>query len=303
MTLYRKYLKLMSDTPAFFEKYYNLEILKRLKDVSLQCGMDYASPYAYQFAFYISRFDHSLGTAKLTYKLTDSKEASLAALFHDASTPVFSHVIDFMNGDFINQESTEEKLSEVLSSSKELYKCLQEDGISLDDIINFKKFSEVDLDRPKMCADRLDNVICNGMNWCRNLTLEEALKIVTSTKLYLNEDNEKEIGFTREDTARKVCEITNLINELTHTKEDYYMMNLLASIVRHILDKKYCSYNDLFVMTETGMFRLIEDKLLTDKVLASLWYEFKNVRTFPEVPKLETKIKVVNPLVLGKRLY
>lgn len=46
--------------------------------------------------------------ALLTYKLTNDKVATLAGLFHDIATPCFSHVIDYMNGDYENQESTEE---------------------------------------------------------------------------------------------------------------------------------------------------------------------------------------------------
>ena len=33
--------------------------------------------------------------------------ATVAALLHDIATPVFAHVIDFLNNDYEKQESTE----------------------------------------------------------------------------------------------------------------------------------------------------------------------------------------------------
>ena len=67
MDNYRKYQDYLGDIPKFLEKYLSLNILQRLKDISLLCGMEYASPYAYDFKFYISRFDHSLNVALITW--------------------------------------------------------------------------------------------------------------------------------------------------------------------------------------------------------------------------------------------
>ena len=78
--LYQKYL---GTIPEFLNKYLELDIMKRLKDISLLCGMEYASPYAYDFKFYISRFDHSLNVALITWRLNHCKTQTLAALFHD----------------------------------------------------------------------------------------------------------------------------------------------------------------------------------------------------------------------------
>ena len=112
MNDYLIYKESLGDTPEFLKKYLDLDIVKRLKGISLLCGMDYASKYAYDFKCYISRYDHSLDVALIVWKLTHDKKATLAGLFHDISTPVFSHVIDYMNKDYIKQESTEEKTLE-----------------------------------------------------------------------------------------------------------------------------------------------------------------------------------------------
>ena len=96
----KTYMNYISDIPEFLYKYLDLDIIKRLKNIGYFCGMDYASKDIYNFKYNISRYDHSITTALLTYRFTKSKEETIAALFHDISTPCFSHVIDYMNKDY-----------------------------------------------------------------------------------------------------------------------------------------------------------------------------------------------------------
>ena len=145
---YLAYQKYICSVPDFLKKYLELDILKRLEDISVLCGMDYASKHIYDFEFYMSRFNHSLNVALITWRLTYDKTQTLAALFHDISTPVFSHVIDYMNGDYIKQESTEHKTEEVLRSCRQLFEYLKEDCVYIENIVDFKKYSVVDLPRP-----------------------------------------------------------------------------------------------------------------------------------------------------------
>ena len=123
---YKKYQKELGDIPEFLNKYLNLDVMQRLKGVSLFCGMNYASPYMYDFSLNISRYDHSLNVALITWRLTHDKTQTLAALFHDVSTPVFSFVFDFMNGDYIEQESTEDKIREVTGAKSRCMPFIQE---------------------------------------------------------------------------------------------------------------------------------------------------------------------------------
>ena len=51
--------------------------------------MDFASKNIYDFSEYISRFAHSLTTALLTYKVTQDKTMTVAALFHDVANSLF----------------------------------------------------------------------------------------------------------------------------------------------------------------------------------------------------------------------
>lgn len=51
----------------------------------------------------------------MTWHFTHDKKETLAALLHDIGTPCFAHTIDFLLGDSINQESSEETLSDVIA--------------------------------------------------------------------------------------------------------------------------------------------------------------------------------------------
>lgn len=299
---FKKYQEYLGEIPEFLVKYLELKILQRLKDISLLCGMDYASKDAYDFAFYISRFDHSLNVALITWRLTHSKEATLAALFHDVASPAFSHVIDFMNGDFLNQESTEEKTEEILRNSEELKILLEIDDIDIEDIIDFKQYSIVDLDRPCMCADRLDNIIAVGMAWVKTVDCELAKRIIDSIDVAVNEFGVEEISFDSEEIAQYVHLIYNEINELTHSNNDNYMMILTANMISRCLELELFTYDDLFMNGEHDIINKIMEAQGLDEELDKAWYEFKYVKDIPEIDSPPIKNKIVNPLVKSRRL-
>ena len=303
MENYKKYQNSICEIPSFLNKYLELPVMQRLKDISLLCGMDYASPNMYDFAFYISRYDHSLNVALITWKLTQNKTETLAALFHDISTPVFSHVIDYMNKDYIEQESTEKMIVDVLLTSRDIIKYLKEDNVNIADILDFKKFSTVDLPRPSLCADRLENLIGVGMAWVQDLSYEEAQHIIASMYLTTNEKGQKEIAVSSRLIGEKLVDINNKINTLTHTDEDTYMMLLLADIVKKSIEEGLFIYEDLYRMTEHRYLALLERNLSTNSDLADMYHLWKTVE--PPVPKQDITIKelTLNPLVNGKRLY
>lgn len=215
----------------------------RLKKVGYFCGMDYASKDIYNFREKISRYDHSLTVSLLVYKLTKDKIMTLAGLFHDIATPCFSHVIGYMNQDYEIQESTEEYTEEILRKDNYLQKCLKEDNIDIDDIIDFKKYTIVDNDRPKVCADRIDGVILTGIGWTKNMALGDIESIVNDMYIVKNEMNEDEIAFKTLNIAEKVLEVSKSIDIYCHSKEDNYMMELLAEITKSVIDKNYISYD------------------------------------------------------------
>ena len=285
--------------PNFLNKYLKSPSLLRLKKVGYFCGMDYASKSVYDFSEYISRYDHSLTVALLTYKLTKDKVQTLSALFHDIATPCFSHVIDYMNKDYTNQESTEEYTERIIKSDNYLLKCLKEDNLNVEDIIDFKKYSIVDNKRPKVCADRIDGVILTGACWTKNIALEDIHNIINDMCIVINEDKKPEIGFTDKDAVSKIIDISKSIDIYCHSNEDNYMMNLLADITKKAIDYEYIKYDDLYKLNEEELLNIFNNK----KELKNLMDLFYNIR-INDIPKIDlpdVKIRDLNPIINGKR--
>lgn len=303
-SLYQKYLNLLQGKgiPQFLTKYLNTSSLIRLKKICYFCGMDYASKQIYNFKENISRFDHSLTVALLTWNLTQDKIATISSLFHDIATPCFSHVIDYMNKDYANQESTEKNTEEIITNDKLLLQYLKEDNINLQSIVNFKQYSIVDNNRPKLCADRLDGIILTGIAWTKTLNDYDINDIVNNLSIYINEDNEKEIGFKNKDIALKVLQTSNEIDKLCHSNEDSYMMELLAKITKITIENRIIEYKDLYYLDEPTLLNKIKSSNI--KELNKLVNKFENIR-LDEIPttKIENiKIRDLNPLVNGIRL-
>ena len=297
--IYQSYI---SPIPEFLEKYLELDILQRLKGISFFCGMDYASKDIYDFKELITRYDHSLSTALLTYRLTKDKIATIAALFHDIATPCFSHVIDYMNKDSARQESTEKYTRKIILEDERLVSLLKRDGISIDYIINFKQFSVVDNERPKLCADRLDGIILNGIGCTKNINIEDIDDIIDDITLFINEDEEYEIGFETENVARRVLEVNDSINEYFHSNEDNYMMELLANITKKAINRGIITEEQLYILSERDILSLIEFSF--DSELREQLTLFKTIKRedIPEIRVDNIKERSINPLVGNTRL-
>ena len=307
MTTREDFLELQrhyGQVPEFMQKYLHLKILERLKDVGMLCGMDYASHNYKYFEYYVSRYDHSFGTAMTVWNLTHNEKYTLAALFHDISTPVFSHVIDFMNGDYVEQESTEEMTEVVLKSSSLLKDYLSLDGLNIGDIACFKDYSIVDLPRPKMCADRLNNVLTVGMGWIDSIPLGDAKYLIDNIHAENNEDGELELAFNNKAACEIYINLNNKVNERLALPEDDYLMDLLVRIVRRCVVNNYVSYEQLFFITEHKMFEIIENYCKYDKILEEMYHTFKTIKEIPIVNTgVDQKLRLVNPLVNERRYY
>ena len=288
--------------PDFLIRFLNAPSLLRLKNIGYFCGMDFASKDIYKFREYISRFDHSLSVCLNAYSLTHDKETALKALFHDVSTPCFSHVIDYMNKDYKKQESTEAYTEIIIRNDDYLKRCLDEEGIDINSLINYKSNTIVDNDRPKLCADRLDGVITTDIGWTQVLSKEDIKNIIEDRCIYTNEYGEDEIGFKTIEVAKKVVEVSNLIDIYCHSKEDNYMMDLLARITKLIIWKKYIKYEDLYYLDEMELFSILNS--INDNEVEHLLYKFKNIKKdeISDIYLPSVKKRILRPLVNGVRL-
>ncbi len=288
--------------PQDIKKYYGTPSLQRLKRVGYFCGMDFASRDVYSFKEYLSTYAHSITTAGITSMFTDDKKAILAALYHDVSKPTCSHVIDYMNGDYKTQESTEEFTKQIILDDVLLRKYLKDDGIEPEEVYDFKNYSLVDLDRPSLCADRIDGVLLSSLVWSETLKLKEAKKMLKNLEAYINEYGEREIGFKNLELATQFVRQNDIINRYTHSSWDTYMMQLLADIIALAIKEELITYEGLYYIDDVTLFRLLEYS--ENPILRNKLTEFENI-LMDDIPipiNPEIKDRKINPLVAGKRL-
>lgn len=126
-------------------------------------------------------------------------------------------------------------------------------------------------------------------------------KIINDVRVFKNEDNEDEIGFNNRDIVSKIIDVSESIDLYCHTNEDNYMMHLLANITKLSIDKGYITYDDLYSLNEVELFNILKkstDKELLDKINL---FENINIDSIPKINIPNIKVRVLKPLVNGKR--
>lgn len=292
----KEYFKIFYKNIPLECKEYISEII-RLKDIDYFCGMKYASHYLYDFKYDFSRLDHSISTMLQTLDLTENFEMAIAALYHDAKTPVFSHVIDYVDEDYVLQESSEKENKNFISNNKNINKLCSRDNIDIELISDSKNFSLVDNERPRLCIDRLDGVFLNSLSWTKEITFNDIRKIYIDLVVLKNEKNEDEIGFVMEKNAKKVHDLELIINEFCHSEKDNYGMFLLADIVRHCLNNKYIERTELYELNEQELIEIINNKAKIDTELYIMWHIFTSTNNVSFNKKVKTKKRYINPLI------
>ena len=96
-----------TETPEFLLRLCLTPPLRRLADVGMNCGCEYTAFPRFAGIGRYSRLEHSLGAALIVWRFTRSEAQAAAALLHDAATPVFAHVVDFLRGDYLEQTATD----------------------------------------------------------------------------------------------------------------------------------------------------------------------------------------------------
>lgn len=298
----KEYFKILSSNfPKFLIPFIETPTMMRLNDISYFCGAQYGSKEVYDLKYDISRLDHSITTALIVWNNTYDVKMTLSALFHDASTPAFSHVIDYLNGDMLTQESTELNLDEFLKSDKKLMDLLNKYGLKVEDISSYKKYSIVELPRPYMCADRLDCLLASSLTWSKKATLDDIKAIYDDVIVKRNEIGKEELSFGSIEMADYAVYLNDVINNLTRSQSDYESLSLLSTIVKRLIDRNVINYEDLFIITDKILINIIEEESREDIIIDELYFRYKNVKLNNELTKEQVKDRRVNPLVKNSR--
>lgn len=185
----KEYFKILEPKfPEWLHEYINTKELLMQQHISVTCGTIYSD--LFESNFFFSSLDHSVAVALIIWHFTNDKKQTLSGLFHDIATPAFKHCIDFLNGDYLNQESTEDLTKEIIKNSSELAKLLKRDKIEISEVNDYHIYPIADNDTPKLSADRLEYSLSNSLLTYRLLDLQKIQEIYDDIDIQTNEEDD-----------------------------------------------------------------------------------------------------------------
>lgn len=291
------------DFPVFIKELINTPEFKRLSNVGMNCGCEYTSFPIFSKGKNYTRYEHSIGVALIIWNFTKDIKQSIAGLLHDISSPVFAHVIDFLNGDHETQESTEEKTEEIIENSKEIQEILKKYNLSTKDVYDYHMYPIADNDSPLLSADRLEYTLGNSFYYGFK-SMEEIKEMYDDLVISINEFEQSEISFSTLDKAMEFTTVSIENSKVYTCNADRFSMQYLADLLKLAINKNVISMKDLYTVEDE-----VVDKLQKDEELKSKWNYFINLSqifTSKEKPEdgywanIPAKKRYINPQVVSK---
>lgn len=313
----KKYHAILSpDYPNFLDRYLELPSLKRLAGVGLLCGTDWTK--LYKNRFYYSRLDHSVGVALIIWHFTRDKAQTLAGLFHDISTPVFSHVSDFRKGDALTQTATEQDTKSLLHNDSELAELLAKDGLTAADIDDYHRYPVADNEIPQLSADRLEYMFPSGMALDGSWDLASIKTAYDDITVLKNVDGIDELGFKTLEIAEDYCRRFCMIGHILQLNENKLTLHMLGQIMNKAVELGVLNDSDFMTKSEREIMGTLDNMAQAlrraqgpQEELEKLIQLYKTFRTMTKIEhtatpldpaeyfcvSLKVKQRYINPLV------
>ena len=305
----KEYLKILSnEIPDFLNDYINTPQMQKLSEISVSCGTYYTKLFD-KMVWYSSLY-HSIAVSLIVWNFTKDKKQTIAGLFHDIATPVFKHSIDFMNGDYKKQESTEELTTQIIRESKEIMSLLKRDGIKIEEVDNYHIYPIADNDTPMLSADRLEYTLSNGLGACKNIwNMEDVKEIYENIEIQKNEQGIEELGFKDIKIAEKFVKGMRILSNSYIDNKTKFSMQFLADIMKIMSSQNLITKKDLYELSEKEVIERIENcdyAEISQKF--DMWKNAHEIKESDEKVKdkycvsIDAKIRYINPLVNGIRI-
>lgn len=259
------------EIPAFLQEAAQTPAMQRLQDVGMNCGCEYTSFPLFAGIGPYSRFDHSMGVGLIVWHFTKSKEQAMAGLLHDIATPVFAHVIDFLHGDHMIQESTEQGTAGYIGSSDELCQVLGQYEIAVEAVTDYHRYPIADNDSPQLSADRLEYTLGNAVNY-GIIGREQAEAYYGDLTVGQNEAGQPELVFCSRETAEAFAMTALECSKIYVSDPDRYAMEALAELLKQAIGRG--------ILTEADLYRQEQDVIarLKQSALGAQWEQFCGYR-------------------------
>ena len=289
--------------PSFLQELADAPAMQRLEDIGMNCGCEYTGFPIYRHLGPHSRYDHSVGVGLIVWHFTHDRTQAAAGLFHDIATPVFAHVVDFLRGDYLSQESTEDGTLSVIMNSPELMATLKRYQIVPEDTGDYHRYPIADNDAPRLAADRLEYTLSNMVNF-GYASRSETAAFYRDLCIAENEDGLPELAFQTGETALDFSMRALCLSRLYESKEDRYAMEMLSELLREALSLGVLKRSELYT-SETAVIQ----KLRSDTRTAWAWNHYRmlsSVRS-AEQPldngpwrQIQVKRRYMDPLIAGE---
>ena len=277
--------------------------MQKQQYISVTCGKIYSKLFNYDD---YSSLYHSIAVALIIWHFTHDKKQTLSGLFHDIATPAFKHCVDFLNGDYMNQESTEELTKVLIEESKDIMKLLKRDNIKIEEVCDYHIYPIADNDTPMLSADRLEYSLSNDLIVFKTNTLEEINEIYNDIEVQTNENGIIELGFKTKKIARKFVKNTSRLSICYRDDATRFYMQAIADILKKVGQDGLITKEDLYELKESEVIDIVKKSKYND-VLKKLVNATK-VNISKEEPKdiyyvkHGAKVRYIDPLYNGKRI-
>lgn len=299
----RHYTLYHHEIPPFLAECAAAPCVQRLKGVGMNCGCEYTSFPRFSGLRPYSRYDHSLGVALIVWHFTGDQKQAIAGLLHDVATPVFAHVVDFLRGDYLAQESTEDGTTAIIAASETLKACLRAQGLTTGDVCDYHRYPIADNDSPRLSADRLEYTLGNCLNYGIR-TEAQVRAFYEDLTVGVGEDGLDELAFRTTALARDFTAAALVCSEIYVSDEDRYAMQMLSELLRFALTRGVLKEPDLYRDEPT-----VIGALCSDAKTAARWQAYcayRAVRT-AEQPgaqgdwrQIFAKKRCIDPLIAGR---
>ena len=301
----KEYFNILENNyPEWLNDYINTDALLKQQYISVTCGTIYSD--LFESDFFYSSLDHAIAVALIIWHFTHDKKQTLSGLFHDIATPVFKHSVDFLNGDYMTQESTEDLTTTIITNSKEIMNLLERDNIKIEEVEDYHLYPIADNDTPQLSSDRLEYSLSNSLFTYNLAQADEIKEIYDDLEVQKNEEGIDEISFRTKKLARKFVKLTSRLSVIYREDRTRYSMQLLADIVKRLNEENLLTLEDLYSLKESEVIEIIENHKYKD--IFNIWKKAKKVKTSTEEPKdvyyvhHGAKIRYIDPLVNGERI-
>ena len=276
--------------------------MRRLRTVGMNCGCEYTAFPRFAGGGAYTRWEHSLGVGLIVWHFTRDPAQAAAGLLHDVATPTFAHVVDFLRGDALTQETTEAGTPETIRDSAPLMALLREWGLKLEQVADYHIYPIADNDSPRLSADRLEYTLGNSLRW-GFLDREQINALYADLRVGKNERGDPELVFGRREPALAFARAALACSRVYVSDEDRYAMQRLSELLALALRQGILTEADLSG-TEPSLIEKLEASALSGE-----WRAFRALsRTrraeAPEGPEpwrqIRAKKRFIDPLVAGQ---